>query len=156
MAMTLTCRSWLLMLLATVISVAGPHAQTLRTLAAGQEQQLPVKTVCGLGDIFKPESLPPASSGPVVFLIALCPEPANRQPPFVPEEYLHDIHLKPSAPSRGLWTPYDERAERAIFEDYRRLWDNHALSDLVVDVRDYVFANGVIGKIVNYRITERN
>ena len=55
-----------------------------------------------------------------------------------------------------LWVPYNSAAERVIFEDFQRLWANHKLSELSVDIRDYRFSNGVIGKLVTYNITERN
>jgi hypothetical protein len=97
-------------------------------------------------------SAPP--SGPVVFVIALCPEPAGSEWRFPPETYLHQIHLRGSTPSQGKWVPYDESAERTIFEDYRRLWENLSLADLSIEVDDYRFENGVIGKVVSYHITE--
>ena len=46
--------------------------------------------------------------------------------------------------------------DRAIFEDYQRLWNNNALADLSIDIRDFAFSNGVIGKLVTYDITERH
>ena len=70
--------------------------------------------------------------------------------------YLHDIQLKPSQPSRGLWTPFDEAVEQVILADFERLWKNHSLQDLSVDVRDYPFSNGVVGKLVIYNIAEQN
>jgi hypothetical protein len=33
---------------------------------------------------------------------------------------------------------------------------NHLLAELSVDIRDYRFSNGVIGKLVTYNITERD
>jgi hypothetical protein len=64
--------------------------------------------------------------------------------------------LKPSRPSQGFWTPYDSAAEQVILEDFQRLWNNLPLADLSIDIRDFQFSNGVIGKLVTYNITERN
>jgi hypothetical protein len=64
--------------------------------------------------------------------------------------------LKPSRPSQGQWTPYDSAAEQMILEDFQRLWTHFALADLSIDIRDFQFSNGVIGKVVIYDITERD
>jgi hypothetical protein len=146
-------RSLVLFVVLIASNLVGLRAQTLRTLKASDAAEGSVRSVCGGGPIFKPASLPP--SGPVVFLVALCPEPVASKWRVPPETYLHQIHLRASRPSQGEWVPYDEGAERAIFEDYRRLWDNLSLADLSIDVTDYHFENGVIGKIVSYHITER-
>jgi hypothetical protein len=148
--------SMIVVLALAITSLASLRAQTLRTLTASGQGQVANRSLCGGAPIFKPPTLPSSSSGSVVFLIAICFEPAGYQSPFPPEKYLHEIHLRASRPSQGEWTPYDENAERAIFEDYRRLWDNNSLAGLSIDIRDYRFANGVIGKIVSYHITERS
>jgi hypothetical protein len=64
--------------------------------------------------------------------------------------------LKPSRPSQGLWTPYDSAAERVILEDFQRLWNRLPLAALSIEIRDFRFSNGVIGKLVTYNITERD
>ena len=69
---------------------------------------------------------------------------------------MQDIELRPSRPSDGVWVPYDTVAERVILEDFQRLWKNHALADLSVEIRNYRFSNGVVGKLVAYHITERD
>jgi len=43
-----------------------------------------------------------------------------------------------------------------ILEDFQRLWTHFALADLSIDIRDFQFSNGVIGKVVTYDITERD
>jgi hypothetical protein len=55
----------------------------------------------------------------------------------------------------GVWAPYDEAAEKTISEDFHRLWDTRLLVDLRINVTDYTFSNGVVGKIVVYNMTER-
>jgi hypothetical protein len=68
---------------------------------------------------------------------------------------LQDIKLKVSQPSLGEWVPYDAMTERLILEDFHRLWSGHQLATLAIDIRDYRFSNGVLGKIVIYNIGER-
>jgi len=133
---------------------AGLQAQTLKTLTAVSQESLAEPRLCGGNPIVKPASLP--SSGPVVFLIEICMEPVGYQSRFSPEKYLHLIHLRPSKPTQGEWVPFDESAERVIFEDYRRLLGDGALTALSIDVRDYRFANGAVGKVVSYHLTERH
>lgn len=48
-------------------------------------------------------------------------------------------------------SPFDAAAERVILEDFQRLWKSGA--DLSVEVQDYLFSNGVVGKLVAYHIT---
>jgi len=47
-------------------------------------------------------------------------------------------------------------AERQILDDFQRLRSNHALDSVSIEVRDYRFSNGVIGKLVTYHIKERS
>jgi hypothetical protein len=100
--------------------------------------------------------LPPPTSGPVVYLISPCFERQGGRSRLQPETYLREIHLKPSRPSQGEWTPYDSGAEQIILEDFQRLWNHFALADLSIDIRDFQFSNGVIGKVVTYDMTERD
>ena len=50
--------------------------------------------------------------------------------------------------------PYDETTERVILEDSQRLQKKYSLAGLSIDIRDYPFSNGVIGKVVTYTITD--
>jgi hypothetical protein len=88
-------------------------------------------------------------------LISPCFERQGGRPRLQPETYLREIQLIPSHPSQGLWT-YDSAAERVILEDFQRLWNNLALADLSIGIRDFQFSNGVVGKLVTYNVTERN
>src|SRR6478672_1890833 len=56
-------------------------------------------TVCG-SSIPAPASVPPAGSGPVVFLIFPCWEAQGNQTVIEPQTYLYYIQLKSSAPSQ--------------------------------------------------------
>ncbi len=42
-----------------------------------------------------------------------------------------------------------------MHEDFRRLWSTNFLDNLWVEVKDYRFANGVIGKMIIYNMEER-
>jgi len=82
------------------------------------------------------------------------------------ETYLYYMQLVAmvSRPSQGMWTPWDEKAIQTATDDFKRLYATNFLDDLSIEVsddkpgtsiRDYVFANGVIGKIVVYNMEER-
>jgi len=132
--------------------VSQAQAQDLRELKAAPASA--AASLCGLS-VKPPVTLPPSGSGPVIFQLAPCFERQGGRSQIRPEDYLRDIRLKPSRPSTGLWIPYDAAAERLIFDDFQRLWKSHALADLSVEVHDYRFSNGVVGKLVAYHITER-
>ncbi len=114
----------------------------------------PPATICGQ-TLAAPVRQPPAGSGPVVYLIAPCWEAQGNQTVIEPATYLYYIQLKTSQPSQGVWIPYDEATERTMLEDFHRLWNTNFLDDLSIDVRDYTFANGVVGKLVTYNMEER-
>ena len=109
---------------------------------------------CGQ-DVPPPASLPPAGSSPVVYLFGPCFEAQGGASVIDPETYLYYIQLKPSQPSQGNWTPYDEAAEKTILEDFHRLWNTNFLDNLWIDVTNYTFSNGVVGKLVSYNMEER-
>lgn len=145
--------------LAVVVPLLAAHnasGQVLRTLSTDSTPAT-ANSICGL-PIPPPLStyLPPAGSGPVVYLIAPCFERQGGRPRLNPQTYLQDIHLKPSRPSIGEWTPFDAGAEQVIFQDFQRLSANHALADVTIKISDYTFSNGVVGKLVTYDMIERN
>jgi hypothetical protein len=61
------------------------RAATRTSERAGDAGEGSVRSVCGGGPIFKPASLPP--SGPVMFVVALCPEPVASKWRLPPETY---------------------------------------------------------------------
>ena len=138
-----------------VVSMTGAaRGQVLGGLRASLDAP-ESSSICGF-PVLEPSTLPPTNVSPVVYLIAPCFERQGRVARVPPTEYLRDIQLPPSIPSQGLWVPFNSAAERVIFEDFQRLWANHLLAELSVDIRDYRFSNGVIGKLVTYNITERD
>src|SRR5689334_1472123 len=123
--------------------------------AAAQPQAAgPPVTVCGQQT--QPRAMPPAGSGPVVLFIAPCFEAQGNASVIEAQTYLYYIQLKASRPSEGVWVPWDDSAERIVLGDFHRLWyDTNFLDNLWVDVSDYTFANGTVGKIVTYNMEER-
>ena len=148
-------------LLAAVGSTSA-FAQAAQNPAAANSNPT---TVCGL-PIPPPAALPPAGSGPVVFQIVPCFAKQGGSPVVEPETYLYYIQLRPSLPSQNVWVAWDARAQQTAADDFKRLWATNFLDDLTVQVSDppgtpgspltdYVFANGVVGKIVVYDMEER-
>jgi outer membrane protein insertion porin family len=123
--------------------------------AAAQEQPaaLPAANVCG--QQVTPAAQPAAGSPPVVLFIAPCFEAQGNQSVIEPQTYLYYIQQKFSTPSRNQWVTYDETSEKTIQEDFHRLWNTNFLDNLFIDVSDYKFPNGTIGKIVTYNMEER-
>jgi outer membrane protein insertion porin family len=111
-------------------------------------------TVCG-SPIPPPAALPPAGSGPVIYLIVPCFAKQGGSPVVEPETYLYYIQLRPSLPSQNMWVRWDDAHEQLALDDFKRLWDTNFLDDLSIEVTDYTFPNGVVGKIVLYDMEER-
>src|SRR5258707_3782170 len=114
---------------------------------------LPVVTVCG--QQVAPRAEPPAGSAPVILYIAPCFEAQGNQSVIEFQTYLYYIKLTASLPSQNVWAPYDDAAEKTILDDFHRLWNTNFLDNLWIDMRDYTFPNGAIGKIVTYNMEER-
>ncbi len=112
-------------------------------------------TLCGQ-PIPAPAALPPAGSGPLVYVLGLCFSTQGNQSAVEPETYLYYLRLRPSRPSQREWVPYDETTLQTIKEDFRRLWATGFLDDLKIEATDYAFENGVVGKVVTYHIEERS
>ncbi|HKN43714.1 MAG TPA: hypothetical protein VJW23_07305, partial [Propionibacteriaceae bacterium] len=130
--------------------VAAPLAAQEQPAASAA---LPPANVCG--QQIPPLAQPPAGSKPVVLFIAPCFEAQGNQSVIEAQTYLYYIQQKFSAPSRNQWVTYDESSEKTIQDDFHRLWNTNFLDNLWVDVSDYKFPNGTIGKIVTYNMEER-
>ncbi len=111
-------------------------------------------TICG-SPIPRPAALPPAGSGPVIFLIAPCFAAQGNVNLVDIQTYLYYIQLKSSRPSQGVWVPYNDDSEKAILDDFKRLWGTEFLDNLSIETQDYTFSNGVVGKLIVYNIEER-
>jgi outer membrane protein insertion porin family len=137
--------------LAAILGAAPASAQPPAAAPAGG----PV-TVCGT-QVNPPENLPPANSGPVLWQIAPCFEAQGNVSLIDYQTYLYYMQLKDSLskPTERIWKPYTEATEKIILDDFKRLWATNFLDNLWIDVRDYTFSNGVVGKIVVYNMEER-
>src|SRR5579859_2779821 len=110
--------------------------------------------VCGL-PIPEPARLPPAGSGPVVYLVVPCFQKQGGFSVIDPQTYVYYMQLHGSRPSENVWVPWDDKAEQTAIGDFKHLLGTNFLDDLSVDVRDYRFSNGVVGKLVVYDMEER-
>ena len=146
------------MLAAGGLAAARPRrarqAPALRCLASTPPADPGAATLCGQ-PVPAPAPLPPAGSGPLVYVLGLCFSTQGNQSAVEPETYLYYLRLRPSRPSQREWVPFDDGTRETIKEDFRRLWATGFLDDLKVEATDYTFANGVVGKIVTYHIEER-
>jgi outer membrane protein insertion porin family len=111
-------------------------------------------SVCGL-PVPPPVKAPPEGSSPIVLAYLLCFEKQGGTSMIEPQTYLYHIHLRPSEPSRDIWVSYDDDAEALIRADFRRLWATNFLDDLSIEAHDYVFTNGVVGKLIVFNMEER-
>jgi outer membrane protein assembly factor BamA len=111
-------------------------------------------TVCGL-PIPEPARLPPAGTGPIVYLVVPCFQKQGGFSVIDPQTYVYYMQLHGSRPSENLWIPWDDKAEQTALGDFKRLLATNFLDDLTVDVKDYKFSNGVVGKLVVYDMEER-
>ncbi|MBM3778865.1 MAG: hypothetical protein FJW23_11630, partial [Acidimicrobiia bacterium] len=110
--------------------------------------------ICGV-PVGPPAQLPPADGGPVLYLFGPCFSAQGNVSAVEPQTYLYYMRLQPSLPSQGKWTPWNEQTEQVIREDFQRLWATNFLDDISIASDDYVFSNGVVGKIVTYHLEER-
>jgi outer membrane protein insertion porin family len=113
-------------------------------------------TICGQ-PVPPPANLPPAGSGPVLWVMAPCFEAQGNVSLVDIQTYLYYIQLKDklSRPSQNYWVPYDESIEQIIRDDFQRLWATNFLDDIRQEYEDYTFSNGVVGRMVTYHLEER-
>jgi len=133
--------------------VAAPFASAQETASQPAGPARP-PTICGQEQP-PPTRMPPSGSPPVVYLLAPCFLQQGGASVIDANTYLYYIQLRPSQPSVGRWVPYDDTAEKTILEDFKRLWATNFLDDLSIEVTDYTFPNGVVGKLVTYHMEER-
>ena len=75
-----------------------------------------------------------------------------------PETYLFYVKFDDliSRPREGIWSPWNEQARNVAMADFKSLMQDTAfLDDLRIEVNDYTFPNGAVGKIVSYIGEER-
>jgi outer membrane protein insertion porin family len=115
---------------------------------------LDAQTICGQ-PVPPPANLPPPDSPPVIYQIAPCFARQGNVSIVEPQTYLYYIQTRPSQPSQQVWVPYDDQAQQHLVQDFRRLWATSFLDDLTIEATDYVFSNGVIGKLITFDMEER-
>jgi outer membrane protein insertion porin family len=131
-----------------------PAAAPVQPAAAQPSQPNNSPTVCGL-PIPQPAKLPPAGSGPIVYLVVPCFQKQGGFSVIDPQTYVYYMQLHGSRPSENVWIPWDDKAEQTAIGDFKRLWATNFLDDLAIDVQDYRFSNGVLGKLIVYDMEER-
>ncbi len=139
----------------------APPSSTAPAAAAVPDQGpvalAPYQSKCG-NPLPAPAAEPPAGSMPVMVFLEVC---FGREPDtgsVVPQEtYQYYIQARSfiSAPSAGKWVPYTAAVEQAMRDDFKRLWDQGFLDNLSIEVTDYAFPNGVVGKVATYQLEER-
>ncbi len=115
---------------------------------------LTAATICGM-TVPAPAKEPLPGSKPVVLAMLLCFDKQGGTSAIEPQTYLYYIQLKPSEPSRDQWVFYTDETERLVVSDFRRLWATNFLDDLSIEVHDYPFSNGTLGKIIVFHLEER-
>ncbi len=142
---------------AALTAATAVHAQApVGQLPSPPQPQADQSTVCAQ-PVPPPAKQPPAGSGPVVLNIVLC---FQKQGGFsvidaATYQYYIEMRSRLSAPSQDKWVPYDEAIETVLRDDFKRLWATNFLDDLSIEVKDYVFPNGVVGKNIIYDMEER-
>ncbi|HEY7171736.1 MAG TPA: POTRA domain-containing protein, partial [Vicinamibacterales bacterium] len=115
-------------------------------------------TICGQPFAMPPAiPEPPANSGPIVYQVAPCFESQGQTSLVDIQTYLFYMQIKDriSRPSQGIWVPYNDEIEQIVRDDFKRLWATNFLDNLSIETQDYVFSNGVVGKLITYNMEER-
>jgi outer membrane protein insertion porin family len=140
--------------LGMAVAASVANAQAPAAPLASQISVAGVKTACG-SEPAPPVALPPAGAPPFIWTLELCFDRQGNTSTVENETYLYWIKLSQSLPSQGKFVPYDEAAEEQIRQDFKSLWATKFLEDLSIEVTDHTFENGVVGKMVVYRMEER-
>jgi outer membrane protein insertion porin family len=102
-----------------------------------------------------PARLPEAGSPPFVWILEPCFLKQGGASTVEIETYMYYIKMRTSQPSQNVFVTFDEALEQTILADFRGLWATNFLEDLSIEVTDYTFPNGVVGKVVTYHMEER-
>jgi len=140
-------------------SPAAPAPQAVPEPApaapAAQERALTAITTTPCGtQLAAPAALPP-NGAPFVWQLEVCFPRQGNAPVVESETYMYYIKLRGSQPSQGNFVPYNDATEQTMLSDFKTLWGTNFLEDLSIDITDYTFENGVVGKIVTYNMEER-
>ena len=135
----------------------APVATPGQTAGAPLPQGIVARTPYCETELEAPAALPAPGSPPFVWIFELCFDRQGNVPTVETDTYLYYVRVKDnlSAPSQGKFVPYDDQFERMIQGDFKSLWATNFLEDLSMEVTDHTFPNGTVGKIVTYRMEER-
>src|SRR5688572_3581655 len=134
----------------------APQAAAAEAPAPAQERALATITTTPCGTpLAAPAALPPANSAPFVWQLEVCFPRQGNAPVIESETYMYYIKLRGSQPSQGIFVPYGDATEQTMLTDFKTLWGTNFLEDLSIDITDFTFENGVVGKIVTYNMEER-
>jgi outer membrane protein insertion porin family len=131
--------------------------QTLQPQAPSEQPAGTIdKTACGT-PVGSPAALPPPGSPPFIWILELCFDKQGGSSTVENETYQYWIKLKDmiSQPSKGVFVPYDDKAEQQIMADFKSLWATNFLEDLSMEKTEHTFPNGTVGVMVVYRMEER-
>jgi outer membrane protein insertion porin family len=145
-------------LAASLLATAVPaHAQTPQPPAKPQPTEGSLPLCGGMYQIPPPPKLPPANSGPVVYQVGPCFEKQGGYSVIDAQTYIYYMEMarQVSDPAADKWVAYNEKSEQTIIADFKRLIATNFLDDLSAETYDYVFSNGVVGKIILYNMEER-
>ena len=115
-------------LLALPAAAGFAHAEP----PAAQQAAAPLSgtiTWCG-AQVGPPRNLPPADSGPVLYLLGVCFPEQGGVSVIEPETYQYYIQTKRSLPSQNAWVAWDQSVEESIRGDFKRLWGTNFLDNL--------------------------
>src|SRR5688572_8171801 len=130
--------------------------------APAQPPILVSKSACG-GPLRAPSVEPPAGTT-FIWTWELCfpsqatPESPNGLTNIDPETYFFYVKFPGlvSRPADGVWSAWNEAAENVAKTDFLTLMrDTACLDDLRIEVNDFMFPNGAVGRIVSYIGEER-
>jgi outer membrane protein insertion porin family len=148
-------------MLTVSLLAAAVSAQAQTTQAPATAPPKPTEgtlSLCGgMYQVGPPAKLPPANSGPVIYYVGPCFEKQGGFSVVDPQTYLYYMEIvhQVSDPAGDRWVPYTDKSEQTIIADFKRLWATNFLDDLSAVTYDYVFSNGVVGKIILYNMEER-
>src|SRR3954468_3590923 len=137
-------------------AVPAAALPVLTTTPCNSPLRTPSAPADASGELRRPVE-PPAGQQ-FVWYMDLCFPKQGNSPTIESETYLYYIKLKDmvSLPSQGRWVPYDEKVEQTALADFNTLMKTTSfLDDMSVEVTDYTFPNGAVGKIVTYNMEER-
>jgi outer membrane protein insertion porin family len=139
------------------LAAAAQDAPASPGTPQGVAESAQVRVVTPCGNVYEPAAVPPSGSAPVSLVFELCFSRQGGSPTVDSETYEYYMRFPAaiSEPSRGVWRPYSENTIETLRADFERLWDTGFLDDLSIEVTDYTFPNGVVGKMVTYHMEER-